>query len=205
MTDKNLLDSTPLGLFIATINFNDGISDTAKESILLADFRFQITPMAIRKISITIFILSLAITAQSFAQGTTTIIFPDFYHYNKTTKGDTSFVYECFDKNMHSVYMYNLKSVNEITTIKYSKVYPEYAWKKESIMSPPYAHIKLYSYEHPSPDIWLGVDPRSNKITRYKLYKDKIVRTDNVTLNNLNNKKKKFVFKYCKTEITSSK
>ncbi|MCW3123945.1 MAG: hypothetical protein JWQ38_3437 [Flavipsychrobacter sp.] len=157
--------------------------------------------MSIQKIRIAIFILGLAISGNLYAQGTTTFIFPDFYHYTKTTKGDTSWSYECFDKNGHSVYMYTLKNINEITTIKYLKIYPEYAWKQGSIMSPPYAHMKLYSYEHPSPDVWLGVEPRTNKITRYKLYKDKIVRTEKVTLVDLKNKKKNFIYKYCKTEV----
>ena len=179
--------------------------------------------MLIRKIAISALILSLATTIQLFAQATTknnkknshtaaaksaksiTILLPDFYHYDKVKKGDTTWVYECFDKDMHKIEMYNLNNMSEIEHIDYYKCFFEYPWKQGSVMSPPYLYVKLYTFEHTGPDSWLGVHPKTTETIQYKTYKNKIVRTENVDqIDPLTKKERKVTFKYLKTEKISS-
>ena len=179
--------------------------------------------MEIRKILLTVFACGLLTAGQLYAQGSgkdsrksksggptnpagsaktvKVLLFPDFYHYNMSKIGDTILGYECYDKDLHQIYMYNLKSSDEVDHIKYFKSYYQFARKAGSPVSPPLLSNLQYTYAHPSPDKWIRMEPETGAMMHYKLYKNKIVRTDSVTLTDPGtNKQRSFVYRYYKTE-----
>jgi len=129
-----------------------------------------------------------------------TILLPDFYHYEQAKHGDTTYSYECYDKDMHQINMYDLNDVSEISSIKYVKRFYQSAPKPGNTISPPYLTQRIYTYQHPSSDIWLRINPQ-DEITHYKIYKDRVLRSEQVTISDpVSGQKRNVTFKYFKTE-----
>ena len=136
---------------------------------------------------------------------TDVFLFPDILQYGLIKKGDTSFSYEYYDKDLKEINMFNLKDIDEIDHIKYLKIFSGLPVKKNSNVSPPVEYVLLSEFVHPATDLWLRYNPMTGEITRYSIYKNKIVGTDSVTVADpKTNNKRKLIYNYFKTEIKST-
>jgi len=132
-----------------------------------------------------------------------TLFFPDFYDYQPTKKGDTTWSFECSDNDLHIIRPYDLNDVNDIGQIKYYISFYQYPVKPGAIINPPYLSSLVYKFAHPGPDKWIGIDPVTGQMARYTLYKSKIVRTEDLEFTDqVTGKKRKVTYKYFKTERT---
>ena len=130
-----------------------------------------------------------------------TYLFPDFFHYRPAKKGDTTWNYEFNNKDLHVIEPYDLKNVDDIDQIKYYICFYQYPYRPGNIVSPPYLSNLLYKFVHPGPDKWIGIDPITSQMVQFKLHKNNIVRTEQLTLTDRETgKKRKVIYKYFKTE-----
>ncbi len=162
-----------------------------------AQAKEKVVPKALKNESTT--------TATDSAKNANVFLFPDFYQYGERRKGDTTWYYELYDKDMRKLNMFGLKSVDEIDHIKYLKSFPKAtSGEMSGPVSTPYICELQYKLVHPSPEIWLTANQNINTITRYKLSMNKIVRSENVTLTDGRTKQKREItIKYFKSEIES--
>jgi hypothetical protein len=134
-------------------------------------------------------------------------LFPDFFHYKPVVKGDTSWSYECYNRNMHKINMYELKNVDEIDHIEYFKSYKQPTPEAGNSLNTPTLCIYelVYKYVQPDTNLWMRVNPKINEIRRYEIYKDRIVRTDTVKLfHPVTKKPQSVVYQYFKTEMVTA-
>lgn len=129
------------------------------------------------------------------------VLLPDFFQYQPAKKGDTTFTYECYDKESKKIDIDEAGTLAKVHNIYYFKSYFQFPYKAGAVMSPPYLSKKLYSYENQGDNSWIGTDPFTDAQVGIKGDKNKIVRADTVTITNAVSKKKQsIIHKYYKTD-----
>jgi|GEM_PF-2770011 len=131
----------------------------------------------------------------------TTIYLPDFFQYQPTKHGDTTFKYECYTRAHKQIQPDVLINVNDIDEIHYLKCYFQYPYKPGAVISPPYICPKEYIYAKTSDSTWYGKDMHTLAATGYIEHKTNIIRTDTVpTPYSTTNAPQTVIHKYYKTE-----
>jgi hypothetical protein len=138
-------------------------------------------------------------------ENTRVLLFPDFYNYKEVKKGDTGYSFELVNRKMATINFNSLKNVDDIDHMKYNKSFCRFPKNPNSPISPPIEFIAVYEYGHPGPDTWVRFDHNTGTMTRYKLYKNQIVRTEKVTvIDPATNATQNVIIKYYKTEASGT-
>ncbi len=135
------------------------------------------------------------------------ILFPDIIHNDTNVSfGDTTMTYEYVDRAMRPFGLAFLKNADDIDNIKYYKSYPSPTSNDNSgAIGRNFIMALQTKYVHPNAEIWLAADHITHRITRYKLFKNKIVRTKKMTFTDPKTKATRHViYKYYKTKVESS-
>jgi hypothetical protein len=164
--------------------------------------------MLIRELIAGTLFFAMVTVEQIYAQtvasdkSATVLFFPDFYRYETKKDGDTTYSYECYNRNEHKIFTYELMDVDDIDNIKCYRSFYTKPRMPNSPVSPP-VNVKIqFQYVHPGHDQWLRYDPTTGEIAHYKIFKNKIVRTDSIMITDpATNNKRSFVYEYFKTQL----
>jgi hypothetical protein len=133
-----------------------------------------------------------------------TFLFPDLLQYGLVKRGDTSFNYEYYDKRSARIYMYDVKDVDDIDYIRYYKMFTRVPAAQNSSVSAPVEYRLICEYAHPGHDLWLRYDHKTGEITKYNIFRDRIVGVDTVKISDpKTNTQHALIYKYYRTEIKS--
>jgi hypothetical protein len=106
---------------------------------------------------------------------------PEFFQYDTLHRGDTSYVYHCYDRGNRVVNMdtiHDFACIGYISLLKYF-VDPGHTYKdsmgNERLL--PLSRI-VKRYDRTTPDKWIAIAYPGNKFSNLKEYRNIIVRTD---------------------------
>lgn len=163
---------------------------------------------------ILLFALAVSSSIQVFAQtGTKKLIIapkgkykvtilPEFYQYTPIKKGDTTFSFECFDRNDKKMNLDSGFNINNAEEIFILKSYYQFPYKPGAIISPPYLSMKIFTFERTSKNTWIGNDLNNKEKTGIKEHMNTIVRSDTVTINDpATGGKQNIIHKYYKVDL----
>lgn len=111
---------------------------------------------------------------------TETFLVPEFYAYDTLIRGDTAFVYECYDKDDSIVNTDTLHDFGAVHNVTYFKKFLDRAhpYNDNGIKKPLPVSLIARRYERLGKDKWMSISYPGNKYEELREYRDDIVQTD---------------------------